>query len=431
MKSFRFTFSLLVAFFIATGLSAQNLDQDRDMQQFRSPSQTGIHQFEALETDEPWEGFNVRLGGGFAVQYQALSHSTGTTADTLIDIRNNFNLPTANLDLDVALADGVRMHLRTYLSSRHHPDSWVKGGYVQIGNLNFLREGLLENLMDFTTVKVGMMEINYGDYHFRRTDNARAIYNPFVGNLIMDAFNTEAGAELYFTPGDFLVMVGATNGDLNQSVDDPGVEPTPAILGKIGYDKQINEDLRVRLTGSYYGSAEGQTNFLYFGDRAGSRYYLTMADQDANATDDFRTGRVNPSMINEVNAIMINPFVKFQGLEFFGTFETVSGKISGEAQTRTWTQLHAELLYRFGSREQFYAGGKFNSVEGGQPNFNPTVDPNQVDVSRYAFGAGWYMTPNVLLKAEYVNQDYNGYGNSSLLHEGNFNGAMLEATIGF
>jgi hypothetical protein len=247
----------------------------------------------------------------------------------------------------------------------------------------------------------------------------------------MDAFNTEAGAEVYFTPGDFLVMVGATNGDLNQSVDDPGVEPSPAILGKLGYDKQINEDLRVRLTGSYYGSAEGQTNFLYFGDRAGSRYYLVMADNTANATADFRTGRVNPSMINEVNAIMINPFVKFKGLELFGTFETVSGKISGEAQTRSWTQLHAELLYRFGSKEQFYAGGKFNRVEGDQPNFNPNADPNQVDVNRYAFGAGWFMTPNVLLKAEYVNQDYNGYGNSSLLNEGNFNGAMLEATIGF
>lgn len=431
MRTYRFTFSLLVAFFIATGLSAQNLDQDRDMQQFRSPSQKGINQFEALETDEPWEGFNVRLGGGFAVQYQALNHSTGTTADTLLDIRNNFNLPTANLDLDVALAEGVRMHLRTYLSSRHHPDSWVKGGYVQIGSLNFIKEGLLENFMDFTTVKLGLMEVNYGDYHFRRTDNARAIYNPFVGNLLMDAFNTEAGAEVYFTPGDFLVMVGATNGDLNQSVADPGVKATPSILGKVGYDTQINKDLRVRLTGSYYGSAEGQTNYLYFGDRAGSRYYLVMSNLGANPTDDARTGRVNPSLINEVNAIMINPFVKFKGLEFFGTFETVSGKISGEAQTRTWTQLHGELLYRFGSREQFYAGGKYNTVSGELPNFNPTAQPTQVDISRLAVGAGWYMTPNVLVKAEYVNQDYKGYPTSSLLYEGNFNGAMLEATIAF
>lgn len=42
------------------------------------------------------------------------------------------------------------------------------------------------------------MENNYGDAHFRRSDNAQAIYNPFVGNLIMDAFTTEVGAELYY-----------------------------------------------------------------------------------------------------------------------------------------------------------------------------------------------------------------------------------------
>ena len=40
------------------------------------------------------------------------------------------------------------------------------------------------------------MEINYGDAHFRRSDNGNAIYNPFVGNYIMDAFTTEIGGEV-------------------------------------------------------------------------------------------------------------------------------------------------------------------------------------------------------------------------------------------
>lgn len=107
--------------------------------------------------------------------------------------------------------------------------------YFRVDNLNWIQDGLLENIMDMATIKMGLMEINYGDYHFRRSDNARAIYNPFVGNLIMDAFNTEAGAELYFTPGDFLIMAGITNGKLNQSVaTDTVTEYTPAFLAKLG-----------------------------------------------------------------------------------------------------------------------------------------------------------------------------------------------------
>lgn len=408
-------------------------ERDRSMQQFRYPDQRGINQFEALEDDTPFDGVNVRLGGALAVQFQALDHSTGS-ADTLAQLGSNFNLPTANLDLDIALAEGVRMHMRTYLSSRHHPESWVKGGYIQIGSLDFIQEGFLDNVMDFTTVKIGLMEINYGDYHFRRTDNARGIYNPFVGNLIMDAFNTEMGGEIYFTPGDFIIMGGVTNGNLNQSVATDG-NRTPSFLGKLGYDTEINQDLRVRLTSSIYTSANGQTNYLYFGDRAGSRYYLVMEPLGASPAANYRSGRFSPSFVNEVTAIMVNPFVKYKGLEFLGTFESSTGKIgatdAGEPETRTWTQLHGELLYRFGSDEDFYVGAKYNTVSGGLPNFNPTVDATEASIDRLAFAAGWYMTKNMMLKAEYVNQTYNGFAETDLLHEGQFNGLMLEAIVSF
>lgn len=407
------------------------VDKDRDLQQFRPRDQRGINSFEALDMTTDYDGFKVRLGGSFAVQFQGLEHSSGTTADTtLASIGNNINLPTANLDLDVAMADGVRLHLRTYLSSRHHPDSWVKGGYVQIGKLDFIREDFLQSVMDITTVKLGLMEVNYGDYHFRRTDNSRAIYNPFVGNLLMDAFSTEAGAEIYVSPGDFLFMAGVTNGNLNQSVVSSGNQ-TPAILGKAGWDSQINDDLRLRLTASLYTSGEGQTNFLYIGDRAGSRYYMVMEGQSADPTANFRSGRVSPSMFNEVTAIMVNPFVKFKGLEFFGTYENTSGKISGEAQTRNWNQLHGELLYRFGGDEQFYGGVKYNTLSGELPNFNPNGAPDDVTIDRLAAGAGWYMTPNMLVKAEYVNQTYEGYPQASLNYQGEFDGFMLEAVISF
>jgi hypothetical protein len=122
----------------------------------------------------------------------------------LIGIGSGFNLATANLNIDAQLADGIRVNLITYLSSRHHPEAWVKGGFFQIDKLPMFNSEALDNLMDYVTFRVGHFEINYGDGHFRRTDNGNAMHNPFVGNYILDAFTTEIGAELYFRHNGFL-----------------------------------------------------------------------------------------------------------------------------------------------------------------------------------------------------------------------------------
>ncbi len=135
-------------------------------------------------------------------------------------MESNFNLATSNLDLDVALANGVRMHLRTYLSSQNHNEAYVKGGYLQVDRLDFIQEDFLGGLMDKLRFKVGHMELNYGDNHFRRTDNAQAIFNPFVGNYIMDSFTTEVAGEVYYYSGPMFAMIGLSNGKLNQSVTD-------------------------------------------------------------------------------------------------------------------------------------------------------------------------------------------------------------------
>lgn len=415
---------ILCGLLLTTTIAMGQNGDSRDLQQYRSPDQTGINEFEALgDNGVEFDKVKVRVGGAFAIQFQALDHSTGLADTTLPSIGSNLNLPTANFDLDVALADGMRMHIRTYLSSRHHSEAWVKGGYLQIDKLDFIKEDFLKSIMDITTVKVGMMEVNYGDYHFRRSDNARAIYNPFVGNLIMDAFTTEPGVEIYVTPGDFLIMGGLTNGKLNQSVsvsDNPDVTNGPAILGKVGWDRQINDDLRLRLTSSIYTIKGAARNTLYGGDRAGSRFY-----QVINADDDF-SGRFNPGLSHELTAIMINPFVKFHGLEFLGVIEMSSGKGVGETDARNWNQYAGELLYRFGAEEKVYVGAKYNMVSG------KLASGEEVDLDRLEAGAGWYMTKNVMVKAEYVVQNNNGiFGPQSLLNDSQFSGAMLEAVISF
>src|SRR5690606_3233935 len=136
----------------------------------------------------------------------------GVDQNQLADIGPGFNLATANLYLNAQLAPGIRVALEGYMSSRHHSEFWVKGGYLQVDE-SPIDVPALHALMKYLTLKVGHFEINYGDAHFRRTDNGNALFNPFVGHLIMDAFATEIGGAVYVRTGPWLAMLGVRTGE--------------------------------------------------------------------------------------------------------------------------------------------------------------------------------------------------------------------------
>jgi len=399
---------------------------NRDFPNFRERDQRGINEFEAnKDTITNFDGINVRVGGAFALQFQEIDHENSENEATpaLQEIGGNFNLATANLDFDVRLYDGVQLHLRTYLSSQHHAEAWVKGGYLQIDKLDFISEGFAEDLMKHMRIKIGHMENNYGDAHFRRTDNAMALYNPFVGNYLMDSFTTEVGAEVYYFNKGFLAMLGATNGKLNQDVTNPETT-SPSLLAKVGYDNYLAEDFRFRLTGSVYHTNQTASAYLYNGDRAGSRYYNLFTDIEGGG-DGFRAARINPNLRNELTSIMINPFIKYGGLEFFGIYERASGKAATESDERVWNQYAGELIYRFGTDEKLYLGGRYNYVDG---ELNTGED---VNIDRFNLGVGWFMTKNILAKLEYMNQNYNDYPVTDIHNDGKADGFVFEAVISF
>src|SRR6056297_4267771 len=439
MKKFRIMktlLSILTLLLLTIGsldVQAQS-DDERELQYFVNPDKTGLNQFESpFTTDIEFDGLNVRLGGANTLQFQGISHDND--AGDLAELENNFNLATSNLDFDVALANGLRMHLRTYLSSQHHPEAWVKGGYIQIDRLDFIAEDFAAGLMDNLRFKVGHMQLNYGDTHFRRTDNGAAIHNPFVGNYIMDSFTTEVAGEIYYYSGPFFGMFGLSNGKLNQSTEAGAFKTHATVYGKLGYDKQINDDFRFRLTGSILNVSQSPSIYLYSGDRAGTRYYNVVTPGNFRAgryAPSFTPGRGAPAGVGEMMSIMINPFVKFNGLEIFGVIESVSGKQTAsvdpaftEPDSRSFQQFAAEVLYRFGASEDVYIGARYNNVNGEQSN-------GDIDITRYNIGGGWFLTDNVLAKLEYVTQSYDGEGFDGTPFAGaEFNGINLEAVISF
>ncbi|MFZ4457117.1 MAG: hypothetical protein ACOYOT_12950 [Bacteroidales bacterium] len=465
------------------------------MAQFRAQSQDGLTVFEAPKSDVKFDGVKVNVGGAFTQGWQSLNHSNQTIvnskvipsltntdaagigkydANLLVPMKPGFNNATANLNFDVALAEGVDLKMELYLSARHHQETWVKGGYIQFNKMPFLKCDLVDNIMKYATVKVGHMEVNYGDAHYRRTDNGNSIHNPFIENYIMDAFATEIGAEVDVQANGFVGVLGMTTGQIKGDVSAPtvgagtniaGVKDTltdgsrrPAFIGKFGWDGKVMEDLRVRATVSAYYTAGSTGVTLYGGDRGGSHYYGAMDNTLSGATftkDNiaFTTGRYNPSYGDKITSMVGNLLLDYKvsndlSVESFSTFETSKGRGKTEATgERKATQIATDLIVRYGD---FYVGARYNKVTsqqyqatdlaavtpataGSNGNAFDAVTKGMYDVTidRTAISAGWFMTKNVLAKVEYVKQNYGGFLYNDIRHNGKFDGLVIEAAIAF
>ena len=434
--------------------------QQPDIQYFRPWNKEGINTFEpSKKAAQPeYTGFKIRIGGAFTQDFQSLKHSNKATyaatsatnpanknflygvvkaEDSTSATLSGFNLAMANLNLDMQIGDGIRVCLENYMSSRHHSEFWVKGGYIQVDKLPMF--GNPEWFTNNVRVKIGHFQPNFGDMQFRRTDGGNTIYNPFVENLIIDAFTTEIGGEVYVFPVDgFMGMVGLTTGFINGNIDNypdapvaPNVEPNeknPSITLKLAYDKTFG-DFRFRLSGSMYNNSGSARNTLYAGDRTGSHYFMVAEPISGTYAANFSSGRFTGlGIANKINAISINPFIKFKGLELFGAYETIKGRTNAERNgaERKFSQVAVEGLYRFLPNEQAYIGARYNQATGRPQGF--TAD---MSIDRIAVAAGWFPTKNMLLKGEYVIQNYKDFPTSDYRNEAEFSGFVIEAVIGF
>ena len=454
----------LVAFFLAN--VSMLMAQQPEIQYSRPWDQRGINIFEPSKTAEQpaFTGFKLRIGGSFTQDFQSYTHSNKAnyekvsatnatnknflygvvkTEDSLSAPLTGFNLAMANLNFDIQIEDGIRVCLENYMSARHHSEFWVKGGYIQFDKLPMF--GSPDWFTKYARIKIGHFQPNFGDMQFRRSDGGNTIFNPFVENYILDAFATEIGGEVYVFPVDgFMGMVGMTSGFINGNVDNYPVDPvapnvvankkTPSITVKLAYDKAFSEDFRFRLSASLYNNSGIQRNTLYSGDRTGSHYFMVMepaltSGAASSYSANFTSGRFNPNMANKIQAIMINPFIKFKGLEIFGSYETLKGRTNAERDgaERTFNQIAVEGLYRFFPREQAYIGARYITMSG-----RPSVAfTNDIKIDRTAIAAGWFPSKNLLLKGEYTIQNYTDFPTNDHRFEGKFSGFMLEAVIGF
>jgi hypothetical protein len=390
-----------------------------------SPAAGAIGEFEPAKQSSEFNGLQLQIGGAFAQTFQALDHETDATNVAMGNIRPGFTLASANLNVGAQLARGIRVDLESYMASRHHNEFWVKGGFATIDASPF-DVPALNRIMEYTTIRAGHMEINYGDAHFRRSDNGNTIRNPFIENYILDAFTTEIGAEvLVRSPLGVFVMGGVTSGENKGDIKEGTVDASPAYLGKIGFDRQVSPMLRLRLTGSLYSAESSPAVTLYGGDRTGSRYWGVMEDTTSlKAGTAFTNGRINPGFSNEITAWQINPYVELGNLELFGVIERASGKAATAEDRREVNQLAGDVVYRL-FNDRLYVGGRWNRLTGDWAN------QTDLTVTRTALSGGWFVTRNLLTKIEYVQQEYDGFAAADIRNGGKFNGLSVEGVIAF
>src|SRR5690242_155708 len=138
------------------------------IQHIRALDQRGINVFESPKWDNvEYNGFALAWGAAFTSQFQGLDHSNTATPNVVAGVNQNqlmrtghgFNNETANLYLNAQLAPGIRVALTSYLSARHHQETWVKDGYLLVDESPIKWQPLVD-LMQIVTVKAGHFEIN-------------------------------------------------------------------------------------------------------------------------------------------------------------------------------------------------------------------------------------------------------------------------------
>lgn len=426
---------IAVVLTIAAAASA-GAQQPITIQHIRPMDQRGVNMFEPSKDDTvTFKGTRMVFGGAFRQDFQGLDHTNTaapslvttagvtTNANQLIQIGHGFNNAVANLNIDVQLAKGVRIAMTSYLSARHHNETWVKDGYALV-DASPIDNPILNKIMTYTTLKAGQFEMNYGDGHFRRTDNGSAMFNPFVGNYILDAFTTEVGAEAYVHDGWWLGMAGIANGETKGMITKPA-QRSPAFYGKAGIDRHVTPDLRVRLTVSAISHSSSTSESLYGGDRGGSPYYDVLENTASTEVANAWSGELTNPFKASIQGQVFNPFIKYRGLELFGQFERAQGTNAGEIVKRTISQQVYEGLYRF-ANDQLYVGGRKINVDGRLFGF--TTDMN---VSRTQIGGGWFVTKNLLTKGEWVKQTYNNFPTTDIRNGGLFKGFMFSGAVSF
>ncbi|PAF46034.1 hypothetical protein [Helicobacter sp. 11S02629-2] len=401
-----------------------------------------LNQFEAPHDDAPFEGPSIGVHGDLSFYVQNMNDNyNGTTPGVRTPQKIGFSLPVANLDISARLARGFNVVLQTRLASHHHHETYVKGGYATIESLDFIGNDFLDSIMKHVTVKVGVNDIDFGDNQFTRTDNANTYRGYFTINQAVESNVQAVFGELLLRYQGAFLLGGLTTGLVNP-VNYTIVPGSTNLAGyfKLGYDSQLTEDFRLRISESGYFQASPNTADGLFN---GTSSLAGSALRGVYGASDTATGvgTWNPMKgTGSMSAYNTSLFLKYKGTELTGVYEfasgaynnvIVNGRQSFGGGDAYMNHVSVTLAQRFWDDKMYVAARYEKAFLNGRragTALNQQLDQAQVSV-------GWYMYKGVLARAEYIWQQRNlsTFGGALASSKGYayFQGFMLTANVAF
>lgn len=383
---------------------------------------------------------------------QALQHDDAL--NILENIPPGMHSAAANAMISADLIPEASVYFEFYISSKHHEGTVTpREGYFYLDRLpeqiNFFG---MNRLFQFMDLKAGHFEIDYGNWHRIRSDNAQVQSNPLVGNYIIDANTVEPGVEVIFQKDWIYGVVGVSNGTttgdfepqrgtgihMKFGIDMDRAFQASASIYRVDHSGNPAEGCEVCQV-SFPGtpgeepgdgaeeSSEGSFNSLYAGNRSGSRYAGVLG----NGPD---VGTLNIGRGQDVLAYHFDTGFRLGKARVFGmggaAFDFDINGSEPESPEENWYYYGGEL--QLDITPELYLAGRYNEAR----STEMAGEDIQAVARGLQIGGGYWLWENALLKLEYVRQTYQNFlplynGLPALSFDPRFYGVVAEVSVVF
>lgn len=366
----------------------------------------------------------LRLGLDAATVWQNLDH----TGDTLLQLSPGFQAAVGNLYLTAGIVEGIDVYAEFYIGSKGHQGQFHdREGYVMLSSLPESWDLLkINTLLEHIDIKAGHFEVDFGNQHLFRSDNAEVQKNPLIGNFIVDPNTVEAGLEIIGNEGIFNWLAGIGGGVTTESfLDNRGT----SLHGKVWLEPA---DARWNVAGSIFtvdhsgtvSKAKGGTwTEMYSGNRSGSRYSRVL-----NGGGD--AGQINFGQGKEVTATQLDGSLDLGRVWLYGMYgrfkdADLNGSEPGEPAEK-WSYYGIEGKIDL-VPDRIYAAGRYGRAT------TELLNGVEMDAftDRVQVGLGYWMFDNMLFKAEYMTQRFEDFSAVRWTDDPEFSGFLIEGSVSF
>ncbi len=380
------------------------------------------------------------LGRVQAIVQDNVRDTVGADSISSRRLRSGFQTAYGNMSFLADFNKQMELYFDIFLADKPHQNQ-LQGdeGYMLVRELPGPVGDipLVKAVFEKINVKAGQFETDFGDSHYRRSNNAAVQRNALVGNPIIDPRATEVGMEVYTDEGALPLPVGVMVGfGSGTDTGDFKKGHQYSLRGKLW----ANPTEKLRTSASVYrvdhsGNSSSFTN-LFRANRSGGTF--------AGLFDDGTSpGDITPGQGKRVFASQFDVTWEGNPVELYGNLgwfqDTDTNGITVGTPTESWLYYTGEAIYRFTPR--LYVASRYSGASAGQLVSSASSNGNVTSggmAHRIEVGGGYWLAKTLLLKAEYVYQIYKGFSSSGSQVSGvdawrdpSFNGVITEVSFSF